>query len=322
MNGERRFRVAVVGATGLVGGEIVSLLAERSFPVSELVLFATERSRGETLEWEGESVEVQEIDGPLPEVDIAFLCASAEISAAKADELAAAGALVIDLAGSSGALALTAGDARSALPAAGAVVRIPDPVARLIAVPVQALRPLADPVRVIASVVVSASRSGRASVERLSRETIRLLNLDESEEGEEPTVAFRCTPLARRDAADAVTRQLGDLLGDELPISLAVVRAPIFHGQIAEVAIQFAAPIDAEAARARLRDTPSLLVADEGSAPVSSLDALADDAMHVARIECSADDPTWLRLSLLGDNVRQGAALAAVSLAEGLLLRH
>lgn len=327
MSAERTFRVAVVGATGLVGGEIVSLLAERGFPVSELALYASDRSRGESLEWEGESVEVKPIERPLPECDVAFLCASPEVSAELRDELAGTGAVVVDLVppgpGARGsAPSLTAAEARASLQSAGTVVRVPDPLTRLIAVPVLALRELAVPRRVVVTLVASASRFGKASVERLSRETIGLLNLREQDEEEEPTVAFRCIPLERGAAADRVEAELRELLGEEIAISTAVVRAPMFHGNAASIAVELDAPVDAAAVRETLRQAPSLLVADEGETPASTFDALASDAMQVVQIDCATDDPTWVRFWVLGDNVRQGAALAAVAMVEGLLLRH
>lgn len=327
MSAERTFRVAVVGATGLVGGEVVSLLAERGFPVSELTLYASERSRGESLEWEGEPVEVKALERPLPEVDVAFLCATAEVSAEIRDELVAGGALVVDLAppapGARGpAAALTAAEARASLQSAGTVVRVPDPLTRLIAVPVLALRELALPRRVVSTLLASASRFGKASVERLSRETVGLLNLREQDEDEEPTVAFRCIPLERGAAADRVDAELCELLGEEVAISTAVVRAPMFHGNAASIAVELAAPVDAAAVREKLRQAPSLLVAGAGDTPASTFDALASDAMQVVQIECASDDATWVRLWVLGDNVRQGAALAAVAMVEGLLLRH
>lgn len=325
MSGERKFRVAVIGATGLVGSEVVSLLAERGFPVSELLLFASEGTRGESLEWDGDPVEIHELERPLPEVDVAFLCATAAVSAEIGGEIAAVGALVIDLApaaANAGSLALTAADARVALQAHGSVLRVPDPLTRLLAVPLLALRAVGVPTRAVATLIVSASRFGKGAVVDLGRETIALLNLEVSEDESEPTVAFRCTPLGPEAAARRVEAEVRALVGETLPIAIHVVRAPIFHGHAASLAIQFESPVDLAAARARLRDAPSLLVAEEGAGPISTLDALAIDAMHVTELSSDAGDPTWLHFWVLGDNVRQGAALAAVALAEGILLRH
>ena len=90
-------RVAVVGATGLVGHEILELLTEREFPISELHLFASERSAGEEVEFSGRSCRVKRLTPDLPEIDLAFLCAPAEISRSVAEDLAEAGTTVIDL---------------------------------------------------------------------------------------------------------------------------------------------------------------------------------------------------------------------------------
>jgi aspartate-semialdehyde dehydrogenase len=194
-------------------------------------------------------------------------------------------------------------------------------LARVIAVPLLALRALAAPVRVLSTLIVSASRFGKEAVELLSRETIGLLSLQDAEGEAEPTVAFRCIPLGTQPT-DHLEAEIRELIGADLPLSLRVIRAPMFHGHAASLAIQFDAPVDVAAARSMLREAPSLLVSDEGAAPISTLDALAIDAMHVTEITSPAEDPTWLHLWVLGDNVRQGAALAAVSLVEGVLLRH
>ncbi|MEA2627508.1 MAG: aspartate-semialdehyde dehydrogenase, partial [Candidatus Binatota bacterium] len=137
-------RVAVVGATGLVGQEIVSLLAERELPIRELLLYASERSAGSEVAFGEDGVRVQRLPPELPQVDIAFLCAGAAVDAELADDLAAAGAVAIELSVPRGSprppLALVGWrESEIAALAKGGIVAVPDPLAQLLAVPLRAI---------------------------------------------------------------------------------------------------------------------------------------------------------------------------------------
>lgn len=318
---DRTLRVAVVGATGLVGNEIVSLLAERSFPVGELLLFASERSQGEAVEFVDETIRVRGIERPMPGMDVGFLCATPEVSSELGQEMAGAGALVIDLAPGPGPWVLSASEVRDSPDRSSRVVRLPDPMARMIAVPLIALRALSEPRRVVATLLASASTFGRKSVDRLVKETTALLNFQEREEWPDSEYAFRCLPLDTA-ISTRVEAQLGALLGEELLRTTSVVRVPAFHGQAVSVSVELSGPVDIETVRKVLRGSPSLLVAEPGAGPASTLDAVGADGILVTGLRHSQREPQWLHLWALGDNVRQGAALAAVSLAEGVLLRH
>jgi aspartate-semialdehyde dehydrogenase len=321
----------VVGATGLVGAEIVLLLDERRFPVGELLLYASERSAGEELEFGGQRIRVLRAEQPLPPVDVAFLCATSEVSRELAPSLADAGAWVIDLASTEmppagGVLALSAAEVpRSPGRGRGGVVRIPDPAARMIALPVRALGHHARPTRVIATVLLSASAFGKQSVERLSAETVALLNLGEGLEKASPGAAFCCVPDIARDPQGSSPRleaQLTALVGSSVEVAASVIRTPIFFGEAASISVELDPPLSLERVREVLRVTPSLLIPEPGEEPASTLDALGADGVYVVGLRRRSEAPAWLHFWALGDNVRQGAALAAVSLAEGLLPRH
>jgi aspartate-semialdehyde dehydrogenase len=162
-------------------------------------------------------------------------------------------------------------------------------------------------------------------VERLSEESIALLNLQEGEEGSAPQQAFRCTPLgAESRVSTRVSAEVAALGELSAPVALHVARIPMFHGQAAALSLELASPVEIDVVRGALREAPSLLVAgDEGTAgAVSSFDALGIDATCVVGLRRDVRDPRWVHFWALGDNVRQGAALAAVSLAEGILLKH
>jgi aspartate-semialdehyde dehydrogenase len=337
VSSERGYRVAVVGATGVVGRELTTLLPERDFPIAELRLYAAEAEEGEEIEVGGDWQRVERLPNELPEVDVAFLCATAEVSREIAEELAESGALVIDLAsGSESApLVLGAADVGEAPRTArgGMVVRLPDPLTRLVGVPLRAVAALARVERAIVTGVVSASAFGRAELDRLSQATVGVLNFRQPEEEQEEEsdgeaapagVAFRCIPEdpTAPGIASRVTAELGQLLVPPLPVAVNVVRAPFFYGHAASLSIELSSPVAIDRVRAVLRDAPSLVVGEGGASDFSTLDAVGADAIYVVGLAQRAADPKWVHWWVLSDNIRQGAALAAVSIAEGLAVRH
>ena len=331
MSDSRALRVAVIGATGLVGREIVALLDERIFPVGSLALYASRASAGATLEFGQRARPVDALPAELPEVDVAFLCAPPEVSRAVAETLAEGGALVIDLAPGDlddVPLLLGAADLGAAPRTArgGLWVRVPGPLTRMIVAPLRVLGAVtAPPTHVIATLLVSASAFGHAAVKRLSEQSIALLNLRGEEEAGAPEGAFRCTPQAPKSpVAVRVSAEVAALTELSAPLALHVARVPMFHGQAAALSLELASPVELDKVRDALRGAPSLVVTGDEvtGAEVSTLDAIGVDAIHVVGLRQDVNDPRWLHFWALGDNVRQGAALAAVSLAEGILLNH
>jgi aspartate-semialdehyde dehydrogenase len=329
VSGARSLRVAVIGATGLVGREIVALLEERSFPVGTLALFASPASVGVTLDFGEEARPVNALPDELPEVDLAFLCASAEVSRGVAETLVDRGALVIDLAprgADKASLLLGAADLGTVARMArgGLWVRVPDPSTRMIAAPLRALAAAMEPIRVIATVLLSASAFGRAAVERLSEESTALLNLQGEPAVGAPRNAFRCTPLAASSPVmTRVSAEVSSLVRLPAPIVVRGVRAPTFHGHAAGLSVEFGSAVEITKLRSAFRETPSLIVAEEGAnAAPSTLDVIGVDAIQVVGLSQEERDPRWAHFWTLADNVRLGAALAAVSLAEGILLKY
>jgi aspartate-semialdehyde dehydrogenase len=325
----RALRVAVIGATGLVGREIVALLGERSFPVGSLALYGSQASAGATLDFGEGARPVDALCEKQPEVDVAFLCAPPEVSRDVAPDLCERGALVIDLAPSDvhGVPLLLGAADLGAVPRTargGLWVRVPDPLTRMIVGPLRALgAAMPPPTHVIATLLVSASAFGRAAVEGLSEQSIAVLNLRE-EQGSACEGAFRCTPLAAKSPVAArVLAEVTALAKLSAPLALHFARVPIFHGQAASVSLELASPVELDKVQAALRGAPSLVViGDDVSGVVSTQDVLGVEAIQVVGLRKDESDPRWLHFWALGDNVRQGAALAAVSLAEGILLKH
>jgi aspartate-semialdehyde dehydrogenase len=328
VSAERTVRVAVVGATELVGAEIVSLLDERAFPVGELRLYGSPGCEGDELEFRGATMRVEKL-GANPEADVAFLCATAEVGETLGVALATAGTLTIDVSlnapsDASAPIVLGVGDiaATDWRPSGGVLVRMADPLTRLAAVPLRALGALADLERVIATLLVPASAFGRKRVDRLGEQTIRLLNLREAE-GEEPAmeIAFRCIPDRVSSVASTSNRiaaELARLLGGRPQVVARVVEVPVFFGQAVSLAVEVQSAVGVEEVRAALRETPSLLLV-EGDQRLSTLDVVDTDGVFILDLRREVGAERWFSFWVLGDNVRQGAALPAVAMAESLL---
>jgi aspartate-semialdehyde dehydrogenase len=328
VNAERTVRVAVVGATELIGAEIVSLLDERGFPVGELRLYGSPESEGDEIEFRGAEIRVERL-GPISKVDVAFLCATAGAGRTLGVSLAAMGAVTIDMspdeAGRAEApLVLGVDDIATTdwQPSGGVLVRMADPLTRLAAVPLRALRALAKLERVIATFLVPASAFGRERVDRLAEQTIRLLNLREAEEGDTATeFAFRCIPDRTSSVPSASSRVADDLarlLGGGLRVVARVVEVPVFYGQAVSLAVELQSTVAVDEVRATLRETPSLLLV-EGDQRLSTLEVVDTDGVFIVDLRGEVGEERWLSFWVLGDNVRQGAALPAVALAESLL---
>lgn len=313
-------RVAVVGATGLVGREIITLLGERRFPVRELVPFSSESSAGDSIAFADGDVTVQEIPSAWPRFDLAFLCASAEVSRRAAPALAAGGAVVVDVT----AAHRDAKDATLALPGEGlapttSIVAIPHPVTTLL---VSLLQPIVAHVRVrrvVATALVSISALGRDALDRLGTESAELLSGRTPDE--ERQVAFDSGPEPRdgdRYLAAEVRRDASRLLGVDLPLSFSAVRVPLFFGQGLSLAVEGEEPIDVGAVESWLREAPSLIV-DPPATATTIREAAGGEAVHVGMLRVDPTDRRWLHLWATSDNVRQGAALTAVSIAEAMV---
>lgn len=332
----RPLRVAVLGATGAVGQELLALLAERRFPVAELLLLASPRSAGQTIEWQGESLRVEPVrEGCFRGVDLVLASAGGSVSRSWGPQAVADGAVVID---NSSAFRLD--------PAVPLVVPEVNPQAAfqhrgLIANPncttillTVALAPLAArrPIRrVVISTYQSASGAGARAMEELRQLSRTVL------EGGEPvsevlphSLAFNLflhnSPLEPSGYCEEElkmlheTRKIMNL--PELRLSATCVRVPVLRAHSEAVNIEFNEPFPVDEARALLAAAPGVeLIEDFGANrfPMPT-DVTGRDPVAVGRIRHDLSEPNALELWLCGDQIRKGAALNAIQIAE--LLRQ
>ncbi len=330
------YDVAVVGATGAVGRTMLEILEERNFPVHRLVLLASERSAGTRIEFHGEELVVRELATFDPSgLDIALFSAGGDTSRQHAPRFAAAGCYVIDNSSAwrmQGDVALVVPEVNpDALAMARANRIIANPNCSTIQM-VVALKPLHDVVpirRVVVSTYQAVSGAGGRAIEELAAQTRNLLNGREAEVVVLPArIAFNVIPHIDVFLEDGYTkeeRKMMDetrkILAADIAVTATTVRVPVFYGHSEAVNVTFEAPLPAAQARRILADADGIAVVDDpaGEDYPMPMEAGGTDAVWVGRIRDDASCPNSLHLWVVADNVRKGAALNAVQIAELLV---
>src|SRR5690349_41986 len=334
------FKVAVVGATGVVGHEMLSILAEREFPADEVFAVASERSAGAEVSFGEDAVlKVRDLDQfDFKGIDIALFSPGAKVSAVHAPRAAKAGAVVID----------NTSQFRMDPDVPLVVAEVnPEAIAQykkrgIIANPncstmqlVVALKPLHDRARIKRVVVAtyqSVSGAGRDAMDELFNQT-RSVYVNDPIKKEQFTkqIAFNVIPHIDVFMEDGETKEewkmaveTRKILDPDITVTATCVRVPVFIGHAEADNIEFERPLSEDRARAALRDMPGVVVvdhrADEGY--VTPAEAAGEDAVYVSRIRRDPTVPHGLNLWVVADNLRKGAALNAVQIAEILVKEH
>jgi aspartate-semialdehyde dehydrogenase len=328
------FKVAVVGATGVVGHEILSILAERAFPVSEVCAIASERSAGGEVSFgEDDVLKVQDLDRfDFKGVDIALFSPGAKVSAVHAPRAAKAGAIVID---NTSQFRMDP-DVPLVVPEVNPEAIVDYKKRGIIANPncstmqmVVALKPLHDLARIkriVVSTYQSVSGAGREAMDELFNQT-RSVYVNDPVKKEHFTkqIAFNVIPHIDIFMDDGSTKEewkmaaeTRKILDPDIAVTATCVRVPVYIGHAEAVNIEFDSPISEAQARAVLKSAPGVTVidhrADEGY--VSPQESAGEDAVFVSRIRKDPTVPHGLNLWIVSDNLRKGAALNAVQIAE------
>ncbi len=331
------YTVAIVGATGVVGGTVRAILEERAFPVGELRLLASERSRGAQLAFKGSPLPVDELAaGAFAGVDLAFFAAGGAVSQEFVPQAVAAGAVAIDKS--------SAFRADPAVPLVVPEVNA-DHLERhkgIVATPncstiqmVVALKPIHDAAgveRVVVSTYQSVSGSGKRGVDDLDRQARAWASGDDPELAFYPhRIAFNLLPHIDGFLADGSTKEEQKMVDEtvkifadpEIKVTATCVRVPVFGAHAESVNVQTREPLSAAAARELLAGAPGIEVIDDpvhGRYP-TPLDAEGKDPVYVGRIRDDHTAPNCLNFWVVADNLRKGAALNAVQIAEALVSR-
>jgi len=333
------YDIAVVGATGAVGQEMFNILDERQFPCETVHAVASERSRGKEVAFGERTLKVAALDEfDFGGVDIALFSAGGGVAREHAPRAAAAGAVVID---NSSAFRMEP-DVPLIVPEVNAAALAGYAKRNIVANPncstaqlVVALKPLHDAARIKRAVVAtyqSVSGAGGAAMDELFRQT-RAVYVNDPIESEAFTkqIAFNVIPHCDVFMDDGATREEWKMVVESRKIMAAdiklvatCVRVPVFVGHSEAVHLELAKPLSAEAARELLRTSPGLLVVDrrEDGGYITPVEAVGEYTTYVSRIREDATVRNGLALWVVSDNLRKGAALNAVQIAELLIARH
>jgi aspartate-semialdehyde dehydrogenase len=336
MNANRSIRIAVVGATGLVGETMVRVLGEREFPIAELYLLASNRSLGKTVEFKGRQHAVDDLaEFDFSKADIALFSAGSEVSREYAPKAAAAGAIVIDNTSEfryQDDIPLVVPEVN---PHALAKFKnrgiIANPNCSTIQM-VVALKPIHDAVgieRINVATYQSVSGAGREAVDELAQQSVALMNGQGSVKPKviSKQIAFNVVPQIDKFEDNGYTREEMKMVWETqkiledptIRVNATAVRVPVFFGHSEAVHIETRKKITAAEARALLKKAPGVTVLDErkpGGYPTAATEAANRDTVYVGRIREDISTDRGLNLWVVSDNVRKGAATNSVQIAE------
>ncbi len=335
------YRVAVLGATGLVGDTMITVLEERKFPVSELLPLASNRSLGKTVSFNGKKVPVIDVETfDFSRADIGLFSAGADISEKYAPIAAAAGCVVIDNTSQfryQDDIPLVVPEVN---PHAIAQYRTRGIIANPNCSTIQmlvALKPLHDAAgieRINVATYQSVSGAGKEAVDELAAQTAALLNGNKAVvKVIAKQIAFNCVPQIDKFQDNGYTKEemkmfweTQKILEDRsIRVNATAVRVPVFFGHSEAINIETRRKLSATEATALLKKAPGITVMDErkpGGYPTAATEAANHDTVYVGRIREDISHERGLNLWVVSDNVRKGAATNSVQIAEILVREH
>jgi len=333
-----KIKVGVLGATGAVGEALLAILAEREFPISELVLLASERSAGTKIGFGGQQVVVKNLaDYDFEGVDIAFFSAGGSVSKVHAPRAAAAGAVVIDNTSEfryQEDIPLVVSEVNPHAIAdytVRGIIANPNCSTMGMLVALAPIHRVAGIERINVATYQSVSGAGRSGMEELGRQTAALLNFQDVETSKfTKQIAFNVIPHIDDFQPNGYTKEEMKMVWEtrkiledaSIQVNPTAVRVPVFYGHSEAVHIETRDKISADEVRALLEQAPGVVVVDErkaGGYPTPVGDAAGQDPVFVGRIREDISHERGLDLWVVSDNIRKGAALNAVQIAELLI---
>ena len=332
------YNVAVAGATGNVGREMLNILAERSFPADEVIALASRRSLGTEVSYGDRTLKVKALEHfDFSGTDICLMSVGGSISREWSPRIVAAGAVVID---NSSAWRYDSdvplivpevnADAIAGFRKRGIIANPNCSTAQLVV----ALKPLHDKAkikRVVVATYQSVSGAGKEGMDELDRQTKAIYSLQDIQLNKFPKrIAFNIIPQIDVFMEDGYTKEewkmvveTKKILDPKIKLTATCVRVPVFISHSEAVNVEFENAVTAGEARALLRDSPGIEVVDvrEDGGYVTQLECQGEDAVFVSRIRKDPTVPHGLSFWCVSDNLRKGAALNAIQIAECLINR-
>lgn len=334
----KSYRVAILGATGAVGTELLELLESRNFPVAELLLLASPRSAGKTMSFRGENLVVEQVsDRSFNNIDLVLVSAGGSTSKTLAPSAVAAGAVVIDNSSAfrlDPQVPLVVPEVNpDALGNHQGIIANPNCTTILMAVAVYPLYKVKKINRIVAATYQSASGAGAMAMEEVKNQTQEIL------QGKSPTpeifpypLAFNLFPHNSPMTANGYCEEEMKMVNEtrkifnceQLRITATCVRVPVLRAHSEAINLEFESPMSASVAKAILSQSPGVRVVEDWQANYfpMPIDATGIDDVLVGRIRQDISHPCGLELWLCGDQIRKGAALNAVQIAELLVEKN
>ncbi|UCH80371.1 MAG: aspartate-semialdehyde dehydrogenase [Nitrospiraceae bacterium] len=332
---KEKYIIAVVGATGAVGNEMISVLEQRNFPVDQLRLFASERSEGKTLDFRGDPVQVEVLTNKVFDgIDIALFSAGGDRSIEFAPAAAEAGCVVVD---NSSAWRMdpevplvvpevNPGDIKKHK----GIIANPNCSTIQMVVVLKPIHDAAHITRVVVTTFQSVSGTGKKAMDELLNQTKDLLNFKDVNPSVYPhQIAFNCLPHIDSFMDNGYTKEeikmvneTKKILGDEtVNVTATTVRVPVFKGHSESLNIETVKKLSADETRAILSAAPGVIVYDAPERNIYPLQTICaeKDEVYVGRIREDNTIENGINMWITADNLRKGAALNAVQIAEKLI---
>ena len=332
---KEKYVVAVVGATGAVGNEMVATLEEREFPVERLRLFASERSEGKSLQFEGSEIPVETLnEDSFRGIDIALFSAGAERSKIWAPVAAQSGCVVVDNSSQwrmDPKVPLVVPEVNPHdLKWHKGIIANPNCSTIQMVVVLKPIHDVARIRRVVVTTFQSVSGTGKKAMDELLQQTTDLLNFREVKCNVYPhQIAFNCLPHIDKFLENGYTKEemkmvdeTKKIMGDDsIRVTATTVRVPVFRGHSESINIETEKKLSANEAREVLSAAPGIVVFDapEKNVYPLAIQVAGKDETYVGRIREDESIHNGLNLWIVADNLRKGAALNAVQIAEKLL---
>ena len=333
------YKIAVAGATGAVGYELLNILAERDFPADRMVALASAKSKGREVSWGDQTLVVEDLAAyDFSDTDIALFSPGGKVSAVHAPRAAAAGCVVIDntshfrmdkdvplVIPEVNPDALAGYKARN-------IIANPNCSTMQMLVAIKPLHDLATIERIVVATYQAVSGAGRSAMDELWKQTKGMYaNNEPTIENFTKRIAFNVIPHIDVFMDDGSTKEewkmvqeTKKVLDADIEVMATCVRVPVFVGHAEAVHMEFERPISVKQARKALAKAPGVVVVDkrDDGGYITPIECIGEDAVFVSRIR---RDPTvnhGLALWVVSDNLRKGAALNAVQIAEALVAYH
>jgi aspartate-semialdehyde dehydrogenase len=331
------YKVAVVGATGNVGREMLDILSERAFPADEVVALASRRSQGVEVSFGDRRLKTKALDTyDFSDVDLCLMSAGSEVSKEWSPKIAAQGALVIDNSSawrydSDVPLVVPEVNGDAVREVKKGIIANPNCSTAQLVVALKPLHDRAKILRVVVATYQSVSGAGKDGMDELDRQTKALYSLQEVQEKKFPKrIAFNVIPHIDSFMEDGFTKEewkmmveTKKILDPKIKLTATCVRVPVFIGHSEAVNVEFENPISAEEATQILRSAPGVMVIDkrEPGGYMTPHEAAGEDATYISRIREDITVENGLAFWCVSDNLRKGAALNAIQIAEALVNR-